>query len=327
MLNLIFGIETSGALIGAGSVLAFLLTLILISALKNRLPIDGGREHAADGQVSKGKRKGAGVIFVLVYAFVMLLLLPADPEYLIYIAAIILGMLSGFLDDAASKPWGRMKKGLCDLVISVGVSLTYVLFNGSTFSLAICNCSITLPEWLFVILGAGIIFVAINVTNCTDGVDALSSSVGVVAFIAFTAAGMVIGNPFAGGTNVGTMALPFVGCLFAYLIFNADPCIVMMGDAGSRTMGLLLALLALRSGTPLLYIPLCLIFIIDGGTGLIKVALIKCFKLYIFKNIHFPLHDHLRKQAKWSKTQVAYRLAITGAVISTAYISLIALIR
>ena len=81
-----------------GSV-GFILTALLLRFLKGYLPADGGRAFAVNGEKSKGKPRGAGIIFILVFAVLSALFLRVKAEDLLYLAAIVLGMLSGFLDD------------------------------------------------------------------------------------------------------------------------------------------------------------------------------------------------------------------------------------
>ena len=99
----------------------------------------------------------------------------------------------------------------------------------------------------------------------------------------------------------------------------------MMGDAGSRAMGIFISIAALKSGCPLLYIPVAIVLILDGGLGLLKVALIRAFKIYILKNTRTPLHDHVRKNLGWSNTQTVFRFAIIQIVVSMAVVYLIIL--
>ena len=54
-----------------------------------------------------------------------------------------------------------------------------------------------------------------------------------------------------------------------------------MGDAGSRAMGIFIAICALKSQSPFIYILAGLVLIIDGGLGLVKVSLLR-FLRYIF---------------------------------------------
>ena len=100
-----------------------------------------------------------------------MLFVPFTAENLIYILLVVGGMMSGYLDDASEKPWGEYKKGLIDLVIALAGSFTYVNFNGSTIRIPFTELSVTLPRWLYILLGVVLIWTAINVTNCSDGVD------------------------------------------------------------------------------------------------------------------------------------------------------------
>ena len=119
------------------------------------------------------------------------------------------------------------------------------------------------------------------------------------------------------------MILMFVICILGYLWYNATPSRLMMGDAGSRAMGLFISIVALKSENPLLYIPVAIVLILDGGLGLLKVALIRGFKIYILKNTRTPLHDHVRKIKGWSNTQTVFRFAIIQIVISVATVYLL----
>ena len=98
-----------------------------------------------------------------------------------------------------------------------------------------------------------------------------------------------------------------------------------MGDAGSRAMGVFISIAVLKSGNPFLYIPVAFVLIADGGLGLVKVSLIRAFKIHIMKNILTPLHDHVRKRLEWSNTQTVFRFAIIQIVISVATVYMLLL--
>ena len=70
---------------------------------------------------------------------------------------------------------------------------------------------------------------------------------------------------------------------------------MLMGDAGSRAMGLFIAIAALKCHDPFLYILAALVLIIDGGLGLVKLTLIKTIHVHILKNVRTPIHDFVRK--------------------------------
>ena len=51
-----------------GVLFAFLLTGICLKLFGKYLPLDGGRDFAVDGKKSQGKPRGAGLIFILIFA-------------------------------------------------------------------------------------------------------------------------------------------------------------------------------------------------------------------------------------------------------------------
>lgn len=303
-------------------VLAFLGTICLLSWLKNLLPVDGGKAFAVNGEKSKGKPRGAGIIFILVFAILSWLLLPVDNEAMIYLLMLAAAMLTGYLDDASSKPWGRLKKGILDFIIAGVCAGTYINFNGSSFRLLPNGGTIELHPVLFGALAIMLVFVAINVVNCTDGVDGLCGTIALVSLLSFYVVFNYLGKEEFGVISAAdaslydAMIITFLLSLMGYLWFNASPSRLMMGDAGSRAIGLLVALLSLRSGMPFLFLPLCLVFFVDGGIGLVKIILIKTFHRPMLKNIRTPLHDHARKVKGWSDTQTVFRLAIIQVAVS-----------
>ena len=89
-----------------------------------------------------------------------------------------------------------------------------------------------------------------------------------------------------------------------------------MGDAGSRTIGFFLALLAMKSGHPFAFLLLSFVFIFDGGLGLVKLTILRVFKVNPFKNIRFPFHDHLRKNKGWKIYSIVIFFAIIQIIMS-----------
>ena len=110
------------------------------------------------------------------------------------------------------------------------------------------------------------------------------------------------------------MAFVMSGCLAGYLWHNSYPSAVLMGDAGSRPIGLLLGILVLACGNPFLILVVAFMVLVNGATGMIKVALLRFFKIGIFRQIRYPLHDHVRHKLGWSNTQVLVRFMLLQAV-------------
>lgn len=63
-----------------------------------------------NGELSKGKARGSGLIFVLCIALVTLAVVPFKAEYVIYTVLLIASMLSGYFDDAAETAWNEYKR-------------------------------------------------------------------------------------------------------------------------------------------------------------------------------------------------------------------------
>lgn len=94
----------------AGILLAFALTALMDSVFREKLPHDHGRAFAVNGELSKGKARGSGLIFVLCIALVTLAVVPLRTEYIIYTVLLIASMLSGYFDDASEVAWNEYKK-------------------------------------------------------------------------------------------------------------------------------------------------------------------------------------------------------------------------
>ena len=291
-----------------GFLLAFALTALMDSMFRERLPHDHGRAFAVNGELSKGKARGSGLIFVLCIALVTLAVIPFRVEYLIYTALLIASMLSGYFDDAADTAWNEYKKGLIDFVIAVVAGVTYLNFNGTGVQLL--NWAFRIPYPVYLLLIVVLIWASINVVNCTDGVDGLSASLAVVSIGTFLLAYWEELGEYA------TAGVIFIGALLAYLWSNAKPSTLLMGDAGSRAMGCFLAILARKSNHPFAFLLAALVFIVDGSLGILKISFKRFLHISILKKTLTPLHDHVRKRMGWSDEQVVARWLILQAVAS-----------
>ena len=267
---------------------AFALTCFAIYMGKNILPRDGGRAYAINGSKSVGKPRGAGIIFILVFTITCMIFVNLTSEIIIYLILVLAAMLSGYLDDASSSPWGELKKGIIDFIIAVMAAITYLHYNPGTFDIALFKLTVTLNPVIYGILTLTSVFLLFRIFD-------IESSFRHVILI------MVV-------------------CILGYLWFNASPSKLLMGDAGSRAIGIFIAFSFLKLHCPLLYIPLAIILIVDGGLGLIKVSFIRFLHINLMQNIRTPIHDHMRKNKGWSDAQVVFRFAIMQIVIAAAVI-------
>ncbi|MEO3135930.1 phospho-N-acetylmuramoyl-pentapeptide-transferase [Ruminococcus bicirculans (ex Wegman et al. 2014)] len=297
---------------------SFLIAFFSLKFFKRILPKDQGRAFAVNGALSEGKPRGAGIIFVTSFTLCTALFYPLDIENIIYLVLVYAAMLSGYFDDASETPWGNLKKGLIDLVISLGIAFTYYFYNGSQVKLYITDSTFTIPAPLFIILAGVLVWTAINVTNCTDGVDGLCGSL--VMTVLLPLAFMVTKS------GAADMLLPMIMfvTLAAYLWFNCSPSQMLMGDAGSRALGVFLAVMFLKTAAPFAFIPMAIVIILDGGLGLLKLSFRRFLKIKNFmEGIRTPLHDHARKNKGWSDTQVVIRFTILQIIVNLCFMAFV----
>ena len=266
------------------------------------------------------------------------------------VGCLFLAMFTGYADDRAVNPWSRLKKGLWDAVIAVAAAaIIYYLGEEQchTIWIPLTKKGFEIPVWIYIPMAAMLLWLSMNAANCTDGVDGLVSSLSLTTlFIAAAFLYGVVGhreiaeyllvphNPE--GARWGILCAIVAGGYAGYLWHNAYPSAVLMGDAGSRPLGLLVGIATLASGNPLLIIAISPIVCVNGLGGLVKITLLmglrKCgvniadpnrnegrdnpHPTWIVRALfryRFPLHDHCRKALKWSPTQVVIRFMLLQA--------------
>ena len=305
-----------------GVVFAYLVTSFLLAIGMNKLPRDHGREFAHDGGLSAGKPRGAGFVFILVFVLAALVFGNVDREMTIYLILTVAAMMTGYLDDCAKVSWGELRKGLLDLMIAIMTAVTMVNFNGSDVLIAVTGQVIALPPVLYGILAIVLVWGSINVTNCADGVDGLSGTL--TSITLFTI--YMIMNSTGTAPEFSYTILLFIACILGYLWFNATPSRLLMGDAGSRAMGLFIAIAIMKSGYPFLYLLAAFVLMVDGGIGLVKVSLLRFLHIKILTKVRTPLHDHVRKNLGWSNAQTVFKFAIIQIMISAAVVWLVGML-
>ena len=114
-----------------------------------------------------------------------------------------------------------------------------------------------ISSYVYVILGVILIWASINVTNCADGVDGLCTS---MSLVTLTSIFLMMFLQNVGTQYTEPMTLIVWMALFmliGYLWFNCSPSSMLMGDAGSRALGLLIALAFMISGMPFFVHSVC----------------------------------------------------------------------
>lgn len=353
--------ESYLVLLGLGTLLGAGLTWFLLPKLWHILPKDRGKQLTPDGKLAAGKPTGAGLIVVTIAVFVIAFVMPLSWRLLGVLACLVAVMLTGYLDDAAQNPWSEARKGALDVVISLATAACFSEFGSVRVWIPFIKGEPYMPSWLFIILAGFLLFVCINAVNCSDGVDGLAGSLSIMTLLEIgTFLYVIIGHNriahyfnvphYGSGAQWAIMMFVSAGVFAGYLWYNAFPSQILMGDAGSRFLGLLIGIGALASGNMFAFLIVAPILIINGGSGLCKLIILRICKrlgmdvrpplkkyqnvqnpknfatdqefahefwlVRLLHNVRFPLHDHCKKELNWSPTQVVIRFVILQAFIT-----------
>lgn len=98
------------------------------------------------------------------------------------------------------------------------------------------------PYWASIFISLFAIIVIINAINLIDGIDGLAGGIGFIA-------SSIFGMWFLFSHNVVMSLLSFslAGSLLGFLFFNFSPAKIFMGDSGSTIIGLMLAVLSIKT--------------------------------------------------------------------------------
>ncbi|MHA6731660.1 MraY family glycosyltransferase [Devosia sp. A369] len=227
----------------------------------------------------------------------------------------------GYLDDAKPGGFSEITLGLTDLAMSIFVCAVILNGHDAELWLPFISTTFALPFWLAMLIYAPVVWMCINAINCSDGVDGVSGALSSVTIFALGSIHyIVVGDvnnaeyllvPFrADAANWALASAIFCGAIIGYLWHNAPPSAALMGDAGSRPIGLFIGMCIVVSGNPATVLFVAPLLLLNGATGLVKVGLIRVFGWRILDTIRFPFHDHARKNLQWSNSQVLLRFLL-----------------
>ncbi len=344
-------------LLAGGTFCAALLTVLLLPRFWRFLPHDHGKAIlGADGMKSKGKPTGAGFLVTLLVLPVIALFAPLPFWDGAVVLALYAAMLFGYLNDRAAVPWGELRKGLLDAAVSLAIAYFIFLGHAETIDgFAGRRMIVWLPfvkdlfyvgVWLYVPCAAFLLWFVMNATNCSDGVDGLAGSLTVIALAMLAVILYVVVGyrpvahyflvpVYAEAARWAIVVMIVAGAFGGYLWHNAEPSKVLMGDAGSRFLGILVATACLMTGNPFIILALSPIVLVNGGGGLGKLVLLRAVRRLgrdigedsVIRKVRFPLHDHCKKNLEWSNAQVLMRFVLLQLVVMPVLLVLLFKIR
>ncbi len=228
----------------------------------------------------------------------------------------------GFLDDyikvvmkrslgltAAQKLLGQLFIGLVLFWVLLTVRTAEGTKLGAIFSvdLPFTDYELTLT-WLYLPLLLLMMIGASNAVNLTDGLDGLLAGTAAVAYGAYAIIGMVQSN-----YTVAIFSISVVGALLGFLVFNAHPAKVFMGDTGSLALGGGIAALAIITETEFLLPIIGGVFVVEALSVMLQVASFKTRGKRIFRMS--PLHHHY-ELVGWSEWRVVTTFWFAGLVLA-----------
>lgn len=193
------------------------------------------------------------------------------------------------------------------LAIAIALILKYVLRVPELFwpgYVGPINLGIAfIPIAVFLIVGMS------NAVNFTDGLDGLAGLISATAFTAYGGIALLQGQVF-----VARFCFTVTGALFGYLWFNVHPAQLIMGDAGSLSLGAALAVIALMTGRWLLLPIIAIIPVSEALSVTIQILYFRATKGKRFFKMA-PIHHHFELLG-WSETQVVQRFWLVGLLFA-----------
>ncbi|MEK7203004.1 MAG: phospho-N-acetylmuramoyl-pentapeptide-transferase [Patescibacteria group bacterium] len=161
--------------------------------------------------------------------------------------------------------------------------------------------------WYYILFFTAVVVGTAFAVNQTDGLDGLA---GGTLLISFASYGIIlfVTQKYELASFCGVI----VGSLLAFLWFNINPARFFMGDTGSISLGITLALLALYTNTVFILPFFGFIFVIEAFSSIIQLASKKLRKGKKFF-LSSPIHHHL-EAIGWSEPKIVMRFWVIAGV-------------
>ncbi|SEB17308.1 phospho-N-acetylmuramoyl-pentapeptide-transferase [Thalassobacillus cyri] len=305
---------------------AFLITVLISPVFIPFLRrLKFGQSIREEGPESHQKKSGTptmGGLMVLFSVSITTLIMaakfnpnPMSFEVFLLLFVLIGYGLIGFLDDFIKVVMKRnlgltsKQKLLAQFVIAVVVYMILRQHNFPTY-IGVPATDIQLDlGLLYPVLILVMLVGASNAVNLTDGLDGLLAGTAALAFGAFAILAWT-GNP---QFEITIFSLAIVGALLGFLVFNAHPAKVFMGDTGSLALGGAIAIVAILTKLEILLVIIGGVFVIETLSVIIQVISFKTTGKRVFRMS--PLHHHYELKG-WSEWRVVTSFWLLGLVFA-----------
>ena len=247
--------------------------------------------------------------------------------FVINICFALMNACIGFIDDYV-KLFKKRNQGLTavqKLVLQAASAGAYLYALSkcalitTSVNIPFSSSTVDLGFFYYIIIGVLIVYI-VNTANLTDGLDGLAGSVAFVLAVMFLFVACKVSL-----NNLAFVETALIGSLAAFLIFNFHPAKIFMGDTGSLFLGAMLVCCAMRVGRPLIMIIAGLVYVFEGLSVMIQVAVFKATKgkKRFFKMA--PIHHHFELCGLTEVKIVAMFLAFTAVIAALSYFIIIKL--
>jgi phospho-N-acetylmuramoyl-pentapeptide-transferase len=281
-----------------------------------------GQSIRDEGPKSHQKKQGTptmgGIVILLAlavatYAMTAKFFTIKTETHLLLLVTLGYGLL-GFLDDFI-KVVKKRNLGLTSKQKLIGqlviAALFYIGLKTIDFSTKISfpgtDWSIDLG-WFYPILVVFMLIGASNAVNLTDGLDGLLAGTAAIAFGAFAVLASTMLQ-----FEAAIFSVAVVGAVLGFLVFNAHPAKVFMGDTGSLALGGAISAIAILTKMEILLVIIGGVFVIETLSVMIQVASFKLTGKRVFKMS--PLHHHYELSG-WSEWRIVVTFWLVGLVFA-----------
>ncbi|RAP76659.1 phospho-N-acetylmuramoyl-pentapeptide-transferase [Paenibacillus montanisoli] len=301
--------------IGASFMLAVLFGPLFIPLLRR---LKFGQQIRTDGPQSHLKKSGTptmgGIIIMLAVLLAFLKFSDKTSSFWVLLIASLGFGLVGFLDDYIKIVFKR-SLGLTALQKLIGqlifaVILCVLLYQmGHSTVVGIPGTSVEFDfSWFYYPFVVIMLFATTNAVNFTDGVDGLLAGTGAVAFTAFAILAL-----HASEHESAIFSATMIGAMLGFLVFNAHPAKVFMGDTGSLGIGGGMAAVAILTKTEILLVIIGGVFVLEMLSVILQVGSFKLRGKRIFKMS--PIHHHFELSG-WSEWKVVTSFWFVGIIFA-----------
>ncbi|MCJ7839550.1 phospho-N-acetylmuramoyl-pentapeptide-transferase [Lederbergia sp. NSJ-179] len=303
--------------------ISFLITVLLspiFIPFLRRLKF--GQSIREEGPKSHQKKSGTptmgGILIVLSVLVTTLVMMWKfqEPNWEIYLLLFVtagyglLGFLDDFIKIALKRNLGLTSKQklIGQIVIAIIFYIGLKMNDISTaITIPMTDFSIELG-WFYSLF---IVFWLVgfsNAVNLTDGLDGLLSGTAAISFGAFAIVAWSHSQ-----FDISVFSVTVVGAVLGFLVFNAHPAKVFMGDTGSLALGGAIAAISILLKVELILLVIGAVFVVETLSVILQVASFKTTGKRIFKMS--PLHHHYELSG-WSEWRVVVTFWTVGILCS-----------